>query len=71
MKNRLKYKLVLFLSVIIFSTISLKAQDENAAIKLLNKATIAFDEQNFEHQMQWMPCPLICALHFHFVHAMA
>jgi outer membrane protein OmpA-like peptidoglycan-associated protein/tetratricopeptide (TPR) repeat protein len=55
MKNRLKYKLVLFLSVIIFSAfsaISLNAQDENTARKLMDKAAVAFDEQNFEQSIQ-------------------
>lgn len=55
MKNRLKHKLVLFLRVIIFSVISantLHAQDQNGAQKLLDKAAVAFDEQNYEQSIQ-------------------
>ncbi len=55
MKNRLKHKLVLFLGVIVFlaiSAIPLHAQNENTARKLMDKASVAFEAQNYEQCIQ-------------------
>lgn len=55
MKNRLKHKLVLFLGIVVLLAISampLHAQNENAARKLMDKASIAFEAQNYEQCIQ-------------------